>query len=128
MSNGLVLIDTCAWIDFLRYQEGELGNQVAVLIENNQAAITGVIIAELLQGVKTEKQQQQINLLINSVISFPTQELDWVNTGLLLQELRSRGITLPLTDALIAVIAQRYQVKVLTIDKHFQHLAVELYV
>ena len=46
----------------------------------------------------------------------------------ILQKLRSQGITLPLTDALIAVIAQRYQVKVLTIDKHFQHLAVELYV
>jgi hypothetical protein len=26
------LIDTCTWIDFLRYQEGELGNQVAALI------------------------------------------------------------------------------------------------
>ena len=128
MTDGLVLVDTCAWIDFLRYQEGELGNQVAALIENNQVAITGVIVAELLQGVKTEKQQQQINLLINSVTSFPTQEFDWVNAGLLLQELRSRGITLPLTDALIAVIAQRYQAKVLTIDKHFQHLAVELHV
>ena len=128
MNEGLVLIDTCAWIDFLRYQEGELGNQVAVLIENKQVAITGVIIAELLQGVKTEKQQQQINFLINSVTSFPTQEFDWVNAGLILQKLRSRGITLPLADALIAVIAQRYHVKVLTIDKHFQHLAVDLYV
>ncbi len=87
-----------------------------------------MIIAELLQGVKTEKQQQQINLLINSVTSFPKQKFDWVNSGLLLQKLRSQGITLPLTDALIAVIAQRHQAKVLTIDKHFQHLAVELYV
>lgn len=34
MSVGLVLVDTCAWIDFLRYQEGELGNQVAALIES----------------------------------------------------------------------------------------------
>jgi predicted nucleic acid-binding protein len=128
MTNHLVLVDSCAWIDFLRYQEGELGNQVAVLIENKQATLTGVIIAELLQGVKTEKQQQQINFLINSVTSFPTQEIDWINAGLLLQKLRSQGITLPLTDALIAVIAQRYQIKVLTIDKHFHHLAVELYV
>ncbi len=127
MIDSLVLIDTCAWIDFLRYQEGELGNQVAALIENNQAAITGVVIAELLQGVKTEKQQQQINLLINSVRSFPTQESDWKNAGILLQELRKQGVTLPLTDALIAAIAQHYQIKVLTIDKHFQHLSVDLY-
>jgi predicted nucleic acid-binding protein len=73
------------------------------------------------------KNSSNINLLINSVTSFPTQEFDWVNAGRLLRKLRNRGITLPLTDALIAVIAQRYQAKVLTIDKHFQHLAVELY-
>jgi len=40
---------------------------------------TTLDIAELLQGVKTEKQQQQINFLINSVTSFPTQEFDWIN-------------------------------------------------
>lgn len=34
--------------------------------------------------------------------------------------------TLPLTDALIATIAQRHQVSVLTIDKHFRYLSVQL--
>lgn len=58
MTDRLILVDTCAWIDFLRCQESELGNQAAVLIENKQAAITGVIIAELLQGVKTEKNNK----------------------------------------------------------------------
>ena len=46
-----VLIDTCAWIDFFKSQTGSLGNQVVELIETNQAAITGVVIAELLQGI-----------------------------------------------------------------------------
>ena len=123
---SLVLIDTCAWIDFLRYQNGELGNQVAALIENEQAAICGVVVAELLQGSKSEKQKQQIELLINTVTYLEMQEFDWMSAGQLLQELRTQGITLPLTDALIAVIAQRHQVSVLTIDKHFQHLAVKL--
>jgi predicted nucleic acid-binding protein len=123
---NFVLIDTCAWIDFLRYQEGELGNQVAALIENEHAAICGVIAAELLQGVKSEKQRQQIELLINTVAYLEMQEFDWMNAGKLLQELRSQGVTLPLTDAVIAVIAQRHQVSVLTMDKHFQHLRVEL--
>lgn len=46
-----VLIDTCAWIDFFKSKTGALGNLVAELIETNQAAITGVVIVELLQGV-----------------------------------------------------------------------------
>jgi hypothetical protein len=37
----MVLIDTCAWIDFFKSRTGELGNKVASLIELNQAAITG---------------------------------------------------------------------------------------
>ena len=64
---SLVLIDSCAWIDFLRYQEGELGNKVSDLIKNDQAAITGVIVTELLQGAKSNKQQQQIDLITNTV-------------------------------------------------------------
>ena len=51
-----VLVDTCAWIDFFKSQTGSLGNQVAELIEVNQAAITGVVIAELLQGIKHENE------------------------------------------------------------------------
>lgn len=47
-----VLIDACAWIDFFKSQTGSLGNQVADLIEANRAAITGGVIAELLEGIK----------------------------------------------------------------------------
>jgi predicted nucleic acid-binding protein len=59
--------------------------------------------------------------------SYDMQEHDWINAGIVLQELRCKGITVPLTDALIATIAQRHQVSVLTIDKHFQHLPVKLF-
>lgn len=124
---SFILIDTCAWIDFLRYPEGELGNKVAIFIENEQAAMCGVIAAELLQGAKSEKQKNQIELLINTVAYLEMQEFDWMNAGKLLQTLRAQGITLPLTDTLIAVVAQRHQVSVLTIDKHFQHLSVKLF-
>jgi predicted nucleic acid-binding protein len=40
--------------------------------------------------------------------------------------LRLSGITLPLTDALIATIAKRNAVPVLTVDAHFQHLTLSL--
>jgi hypothetical protein len=43
---NFVLIDSCAWIDFLRYQQDELGNTVSILIKNDEVAITGVIVTE----------------------------------------------------------------------------------
>lgn len=120
-----VMIDTCAWIDFFKSQTGDLGNLVAELIETNQAAITGVVIAELLQGVKQEKESQRLRLLLRSIHYLPTEDNDWFNAGLLAQQLRAKGLTLPLTDVLIAIIAQRHGIAVLTLDKHFQHLPVD---
>lgn len=120
-----VMIDTCAWIDFFKSKNGHLGDQVAALIESNQAAVTGVVIAELLQGVKQEKESQRLRLLFRSIHYLPTEDGDWFTAGILAQQLRAKGLTLPLTDVLIAVIAQRHAVTVLTLDKHFQHLPVE---
>ena len=119
-----ILIDTCAWIDFLRSAEGALGNYVARLIENDQALLCGVIITELLQGAKGKKEKQQLEFLISGIEILDINRQDWIDAGLCLQNLRSKGITLPVTDALIAMLATRHSVSVLTIDKHFNHLSV----
>ena len=119
-----ILIDTCAWIDFLRSEEGALGNYVARLIENDQALLCGVIITELLQGAKGNKEKQQLEFLFSGVEILDINRQDWIDAGLCLQKLRSKGITLPVTDALIAMLATRHSVPVLTIDKHFNYLPV----
>jgi tRNA(fMet)-specific endonuclease VapC len=117
-----VLVDTCAWIDFLRNAQGDLGDQVAQLISTGGARLCGVVAAELLQGVKTEKDAAKLQMLIDRVPSLPTVEADWHAAGNKLQTLRAQGITLPLTDALIWAVAQRHGAVVLTVDKHFLHL------
>lgn len=71
-----VMIDTCAWIDFFKSKNGRLGDQVAALIEANQATVTGVVIAELLQGVKQEKESQRLKLLFRSIHYLPTEDGD----------------------------------------------------
>jgi predicted nucleic acid-binding protein len=72
-----VLNDTCAWIDFFKSQTGSMGNQVAELIEVNQAAITGVVIAELLQGIKHENEGKRLQLLLKSIHYLSTEDSDW---------------------------------------------------
>lgn len=120
-----VLIDTCAWINFFKSQTGNIGNQDAELIETNQAATTGVVIAELLQGVKQENESKRLQVLFRSIHYLQTEDSDWFNTGQLAQQLRTKGLTLPLTDVLIAVIAQRHAIPVLSLDRHFQYLPID---
>ena len=119
-----ILIDTCAWIDFLRGKNGVLGDAVERALSDDTALICGVVIAELLQGAKGNKERQQLDFLFANVPCLDAEPADWVTAGTNLQALRTRGMTLPLTDAVIAAIAQRCGVPVLTIDAHFQHLPV----
>lgn len=119
-----VLFDTCAWIDFLRYPDGILGDLMATAIEDDKALLCGVVMSELLQGAKGKKENRQLDLIFSTIKSLPCEEVVWQEAGLILQDLKYKGIAVPLTDALIAVIAKRHRVDVVTLDKHFKHLPV----
>lgn len=121
-----VLIDTCAWIEFLRAKDNVLGNLVALAIKNDEARLCGVVIAELLQGCKSQKQLNQLEKLFSTIELLATKEEDWKICGQQMQALRKKGITVPLTDALIATIAKRCSLPILTIDRHFNYLSVDL--
>ncbi len=121
-----ILVDTCAWIDFLRSREGNVGDQVETALANDQACLCSVNITELLQGAKGQKEKQQLAFLFENVDCLEVLAEDWRVAGYLLQTLKTQGITLPLTDALIATVAKRHQIAVLTMDKHFVHLGVGL--
>jgi predicted nucleic acid-binding protein len=119
-----VLIDTSGWIDFFCNKTGRIGDVISALLENDRAYLTGVIQAELLHGVRGKKEAGQLSVLFNTVPCLIGAEDDWLATGRLLHRLKSKGITVPLTDALIAVIAKRDTMNVLTLDKHFKYLPV----
>ncbi len=121
------LIDTSAWIDFFRNDSSPYTDAVALLIEQDRAIITGPVIAELLQGLKTQRESDDLCKLLSIVAYVEVKSDDWNATGLLLGKLRRSGITVPLTDALIAVVAKHNDYNVLTIDQHFNHLNVPLY-
>ncbi len=120
-----VIIDTSAWIDFFRNSTGEIGDTVAELIKADLVVMTGPVLAELLQGMKNKKQAKMLDDLLNILPFEETSRADWEDTGTLLRTLREKGITTPLTDALIAVVAGRGGYGVLTQDKHFEHLDIK---
>ena len=121
-----VLIDTSAWIDFFRGKQSAVTDTVQLALQLGLARLCGPVKAELLQGVKTKKEKQQLGVMFDAVENLDTHEADWETAGSNLQALREAGITLPLTDALIAAIANRHKAHVLTLDPHFSHLKVQL--
>jgi predicted nucleic acid-binding protein len=120
-----VLIDTSVWIDFFRNSTGKIGDRVAELIRLDRACLTGPVISELLHGVRGKKDAAQLNLLFTTIPYLQIEREDWSMAGKTLLKLRKTGLSIPLTDVLIATVAKRNNMAVFTLDKHFQHLAVE---
>jgi len=84
--------------------------------------LVGPVLAELLQGMRNAKETDLLKTLLTTLPYLEIDRQDWHAAGQILQELRSRGVTIPLTDALIGMVAKRHDLRLLTIDRHFEHL------
>ena len=98
---------------------------VADLIRLDKACLTGPVIAELLHGVSGKKEISQLNFIFSTIPCLEITRNDWKVTGDTLRQLRGKGLSIPLTDVLIASVAVRNNLPVLTLDKHFQHLTAQ---
>ncbi|MFN8424448.1 MAG: PIN domain-containing protein [Anaerolineae bacterium] len=123
---GRVVVDTSAWVSFLRWPRSAVASEVAGLIDHMDALLTAPVASELFQGARTERETKNLHLLVEFVGIIDIQVPDWIAAGVVTGDLRRRGITVPQLDALIATMARRLGVPVLTHDRHFEHFDVAL--
>ena len=116
-----VIADTCVWVEFFR-TKSVISDQLKELISNNLVAGVGIIIAELLQGTKTNKEREIIIDIFNTIEYLEIKRDIWIESGNLARELRSQGKTIPLSDITIACCAKKYKHQIFTIDKHFKDI------
>jgi predicted nucleic acid-binding protein len=112
-----VLVDTSAWVAYFRGQE-PARSAVLALLQERRAFRCGPVELELRQGLRRSEADGVLNLW-RGLPPLQVEEIDFASAGDLLLELRSRGITIPALDALIASLAVRREVPVLTLDQHF---------
>jgi len=53
--NDLVLIDTCIWVGYFNRRQSSERRTVDLLLDDDRAAITGMILAEVLQGFRRDE-------------------------------------------------------------------------
>lgn len=127
MTEDGVIVDTSVFIEFLKGNE-QYGSEITRLLEKNRVFSTGIIIAELMQGLKNLKEEQYLAELITAVNIVEIATDLWVETGTISLSLRRKGINLPLTDVAIAALAIEHNLQIFTLDKHFELIpGIELY-
>jgi predicted nucleic acid-binding protein len=115
---NMVLIDASAWIDYLRSGGGPLSDRLEKLLEENRAALCGIAVAEVRQGLRPNEERDVLDLF-ETLPYLETTRNDYDAAGALLAGLRRDNITIPVMDGLMAQLALRHEVALLENDKHF---------
>lgn len=119
---GFVLVDTRVWIEYF-HRATPAGDQLEKLIKDRRVAISGVVLAELLQGAVTEAERDTLRSALQGPRYLEITRDTWQLAGELGFGLRRKGITLPLSDLLLAALALQNELELFTLDKHFQRIA-----
>lgn len=122
MSAERILIDTSVWIEYFRNQSPVFVGFVAELVKTREVCVPRIVLAELMQGAKSEKELSVIAEFMDAFSIIDQTDQTWINAGRLSHELRRRGKNINLTDCYIAVIAQENNCAIFTLDRHFKEI------
>jgi predicted nucleic acid-binding protein len=120
MPDKAVLPDTCAWIDFFNGRATPLADSLAHALNDRDVITCGVVMYELFQGVRSVKDSDMLRSAFSSLRYLEMDRDLWLSAAQVSASLRCKGITLPFSDIIIAALASRHDLVVLTVDQHFQ--------
>jgi len=121
----MILIDSSAWIEFLRDTNSEVCNYVDKLL-GKEIAICDVINMEILAGARDEIHLKKLRNLMSTATILSISSQDYEEAAFLYRTCRRNGKTVrKLVDCLIAAVAIKNDLKVLHSDIDFDLLASE---
>ncbi|MBN1780943.1 PIN domain-containing protein [bacterium] len=121
-----ILVDTCVWSLALRRTNDksiELVKILKTLILEQKVQMIGPIRQELLSGIKSKKQFDNLKSYLSAFPDFPIKTQDYELAAEYLNINRKNGIQGSNTDFLICALSHNYNMPIFTIDKDFELIA-----
>lgn len=122
MKGKKVLIDTSIWIDYFKNKNLSLSRRVDDILNTADVYVPRIVIAELIQGAKSDKEISVIEEFIGAFNIVDQQQDTWIRAGKLSNSLKKKGITVNLTDCYIALITTENYCRIFTLDEHFKNI------
>ena len=129
-----VIVDTCAWAQFLRRTRlppDPAAQEVARLVRADALQMIGPIRQELLSGAQPGERFEQLRDYLRFFPNLPLDEEDDEQAASYYNHLRQRGLAGTGTDLLICAAASRHGLKIFTTDKDFaaysKHIPIKLH-
>ena len=118
------MVDTSVWIDFFNGNITDQSVKLERLIQNREnICICGVILCEILQGIRADTQYEITNSYLKALVFLPMHYSTFVKSADIFRALRKEGITIrkPI-DCMIAAVAVEQDVPLLHSDRDFDHI------
>ncbi len=121
MAASPVLVDSSFYIRCLREGQDPL-RLLAMTAAARDLAVCGIVRCEVGRGLLEPRLRAKFQDFWDVMLNVPTDNRLWSQAEQTLWELDRKGVTLPLTDVVIACSARRIGAVVLTHDKHFNEI------
>lgn len=119
----MILVDSSVWIDFFSSRPQAGGGELRRMIEEDEPfAITGVVVAEVLQGLVRDASFIEGYLSQWDMLE-PSGFETYRSAAAIYRRARSKGVTLTTIDSLIAAVALEHGATVFTLDHDFSRIA-----
>lgn len=119
----MILIDTSAWVEFLRDTGSPICDRVEELLDSD-IAICSAVRMEVLAGARDERHLSDLRGLLARAAVYPTEAAHYEDAAALFRHCRRRGETVrKLIDCLIGAVAIDAHVPILHNDTDFDVLA-----
>jgi predicted nucleic acid-binding protein len=117
-----ILVDTSLWIDFFRKPDSDTGEKIVKHLKHGSISTCGVIVFEVLQGAADQGEYDFLEENLKGLHFLEANAEVFFGAGRASYELRKNGITLPISDVLIAVLAMSNHQMLWTKDQHFRKI------
>ncbi len=121
--SDLVLVDTGIWSAFFSKPGSREKYQIDMLLDRDQVALTGPVLAEVLRGFRRPEQADWVASRLRLAHYLEPTWQDWRNAAALGRELAAKGHDIPLTDLVVAALARRTSAFVYSSDPHFDSIS-----
>ena len=121
----MVLVDTTVWIDFFADRSEPHVGKLQALIENDEdLSLCGVVLTEILQGIRTDTDFKKTKEYLDDLIFLPMRRGTFVRAAEIYRSLRKKGITIRKpVDCIIASVAIEYDIHLLHNDRDFNYIS-----
>lgn len=121
----MVIVDTSVWIDFLKGRETqEVEKLEELLSEETDIFITGLIVQEILSGIKAKMDREQLRTELGHFMLINPSLDTHVQAAEIFDGCKRKGYTIrSIIDCLIASLALEYDLTLLENDKDYSCIA-----